>query len=102
VQATAAGRDSVVGATTGTFCVLAQPVEVARLGLRADRLRAIAEAGHGEYIPAESLGVRGLNLRTSTLTRMFRWDVRHSPVAYALAALLAGIEWLLRRKRGML
>ncbi len=101
--------DTVVGRATAQFSVAAQSVELAQLGLNRRLLEAIAAVSAGSYFPADSLpGHRSdvmspvFELRLGTYERRFVFEPRRAAWAYALVALLAGLEWWLRRKKGLL
>lgn len=101
--------DTVVGRAAAQFTVAAQSVELAQLGLNRGLLEAIAAVSGGSFFPAESLagdasGVQrpASELRLGTYERRFVFEPRRATWAYALVALLAGLEWWLRRKKGLL
>jgi hypothetical protein len=65
-------------------------------------LRAIAEAGGGKFFTSDSLPRDGSEIVLGSHQRRFAFDPRRAVWAYVLIALLAGAEWLLRRRRGLL
>ncbi|MBN2465566.1 hypothetical protein JXD38_08090, partial [candidate division WOR-3 bacterium] len=91
-----------VGKATTEFAVADQPVELANTGLNEGLLRAIAEAGGGRFYSVDSLPRDGSQILLGTYQRRFTFDPRRAVWAYVLIALLAGAEWLLRRRRGLL
>jgi hypothetical protein len=94
--------DTLLGRTTTEFAVVDQPVELANTGLNEGLLRAMAGAGGGRFYAAESLPGEGSAIVLGTYQRRFTFDPRRAVWAYVLIVLLAGAEWLLRRRRGML
>ncbi len=109
VLATVSLGDSIVGRAAAEFTVAEQSVELAQLGLNQGLLEAIAAASGGSYFAADSLlgnppSVDGpaSELRLGTYERRLVFEPRRAAWAYVLVALLAGLEWWLRRKQGLL
>jgi hypothetical protein len=100
--ATASTTDTVLGKATTEFAVADQSLELANTGMNEGLLRAIAEAGGGRFFSADSLAREGSEISLGSYQRRFVFDPRRAVWAYVLIALLAGAEWLLRRRRGLL
>jgi hypothetical protein len=94
--------DSILGRAGAEFAVAAQSIELARTGLNQALLSQLASSTGGRFVRAESLGSAGLGITLGSYQRRFVFDARRAVWAYVLVALLAGAEWLLRRKRGLL
>jgi hypothetical protein len=94
--------DSVVGTATAEFTVEQGSIELAHLGLNQGLLEAIAAASGARYFPHDSLPGPGFEFRLGTYERRLIFEPRRAAWAYALVALLAGLELVLRRKRGLL
>ena len=94
--------DSVVGSAALGFTVGATELELASTGLSAGLLRSIARASRGDYFRWDSLPARGFVLELGTYQRGFRLDPRRTPWLYVLLVVLAGAEWVLRRRKGLL
>jgi hypothetical protein len=91
-----------LGRATTDFVVAEQALELANTGMNEGLLRAIAAAGGGRFYPAESLPRDGSEIGLGSYQRRFTFDPRRAVWVYFLIALLAGAEWLLRRRRGLL
>ncbi|GEM_PF-602542 len=91
-----------VGKATTDFAVADQPLELASTGMNEGLLRAISEASGGRFFRSDSLPRDGSEIVLGSYQRRFVFDPRRAVWAYVLIALLAGAEWLLRRRRGML
>lgn len=100
--ATAVLDDSGVGEASAELAVLDRSVEMVRLGLNEPLLLALARESEGAYVPAESVGIGGVPVRLALRRTGFEFDLRRSAAFYALLALVAGAEWLVRRRRGLL
>jgi len=101
-SATAGLADKALGSATTEFAVAEQAIELANTGLNEGLLRAIAEASGGRFFRSDSLVREGAGITLGSYQRRFMFDPRRAVWAYVLIALLAGAEWLLRRRRGML
>jgi len=64
--------------------------------------RFLAEASGGRFFRPESMPGSGFEMALGSYRRSFRIDPRRAAWVYAAIALLAGLEWFLRRRRGML
>ncbi len=93
--------DSLGFARAG-FAVEPRPLELAQVGRDRQLLEDIARVSGGAYFDAESLPGMAYELRTATFERGFSIDPRRSVWLLVAAALLAGLEWVLRRREGML
>jgi len=102
IQALVLLGDSVLGKAETRVEVADRPVELSETGLDESLLRAVARASGGEYFRWDSLPSPGLRPRLASIERGFSFDPRRTPWVYALIALIAGLEWLLRRRRGLL
>ncbi len=91
-----------LGRATTDFVVAEQALELANTGMNEGLLRAIAAAGGGRFYPAESLPRDGSEIGLGSYQRRFTFDPRRAVWVYVSIALLAGAEWLLRRRRGLL
>jgi len=100
-QGTEGSRDQVGRATT-EFAVAEQALELANTGMNEELLRAISAASGGRFFASDSLPREGAGIMLGSYQRRFTFDPRRAVWAYVLIALLAGGEWLLRRRRGML
>jgi hypothetical protein len=94
--------DTVFGRATTDFAVAVQSLELANTGMNEGLLRAVAEASGGKFFSPDSLAREGSEIMLGSYQRRFSFDPRRAVWAYVLIALLAGAEWLLRRRRGML
>ncbi len=94
--------DSVIGRATVDFAVTEVDLEFADTGLNRGLLAAVAAAGGGMYFRWDSLPGEGFEPVLGELQRRFRFDPRRTPWFYALIALLAGLEWVLRRRKGLM
>jgi hypothetical protein len=94
--------DSVIGRAVTGFAVAPQSIELASTGLNEGLLRAIAEASRGRYFSSDSLPGEGFEMSLGSYRGRFTLDPRRTTFAYVLVALLAGLEWFLRRRRGLL
>jgi hypothetical protein len=94
----------VLGTAATEFAVAEQALELANTGMNEGLLRAISEASGGKFFAPESLatGVGGNPIALGTYQRRFVFDPRRAVWAYVFVALLAGLEWFLRRRRGLL
>jgi len=93
---------SFLGKAATEFVVAEQAVELASTGMNEGLLRAISEASGGRFFVSDSLPREGNGIALGSYQRRFTFDPRRAVWAYVLIALLAGAEWLLRRRRGML
>jgi hypothetical protein len=100
--ATVSTTDTVLGKATTEFAVADQPLELANTGMNEGLLRAIAEASGGKFSSSDSLAREGGEISLGLYQRRFVFDPRRAVWAYVLIALLAGAEWFLRRRRGLL
>jgi hypothetical protein len=91
-----------LGKATTDFAVADQPLELVSTGMNEGLLRAISEASGGKFFRSDSLPRDGGEIVLGTYQRRFVFDPRRAVWAYVLIALLAGAEWLLRRRRGLL
>jgi hypothetical protein len=91
-----------LGKATTEFAVADQPLELANTGMNEGLLRAIAEASGGKFSSSDSLAREGGEISLGSYQRRFVFDPRRAVWAYVLIALLAGAEWFLRRRRGLL
>lgn len=94
--------DTVLGMATTEFAVADQPVELASTGMNEGLLRAIAEASDGRFMSADSLAREGSQMTFGSYERRLVFDPRRAAWVYVLIAFLAGAEWLMRRRRGLL
>jgi hypothetical protein len=92
----------LLGRAATEFVVAEQSIELVNTGENEGLLRAIAEAGGGRYFASDSLPRGEAEIALGTYQRRFSFDPRRAVWAYVLIALLAGAEWFLRRRRGML
>jgi hypothetical protein len=100
--ATAGLSDTALGRATTEFAVADQPLELVNTGMNEGLLRAISEAGGGRFFHSDSLPRDGAAITLGSYQRRFTFDPRRAVWAYVLIALLAGAEWFLRRRRGLL
>ena len=91
-----------LGKATTEFAVADQPLELASTGMNEGLLRAIAEASGGKFLSSDGLARGGSEISLGSYQRRFSFDPRRAVWAYVLIALLAGAEWFLRRRRGLL
>jgi hypothetical protein len=91
-----------LGKATTEFAVAEQALELANTGMNEGMLRAISEASGGRLLSSDSLPRDGSEIVLGSYQRRFAFDPRRAVWAYVLIALLAGAEWLLRRRRGLL
>ena len=91
-----------LGKATAEFAVADQPLELANTGMDEGLLRAIAEASGGKFLSSDSFAREGGDIVLGSYQRRFSFDPRRAVWAYVLIALLAGAEWFLRRRRGLL
>jgi len=91
-----------VGKAATEFVVAEQAIELANTGVNEGLLRAVAAVGGGRFFSADSLPRDASQIALGSYQRSFTFDPRRAVWAYVLIALLAGAEWLLRRRRGML
>ena len=96
------GAVPVLGRATTEFVVAEQALELANTGLNDGMLRAISEASGGRFFPSDSIPRDGSEIALGSYQRRFVFDPRRAVWAYVLIALLAGAEWFLRRRRGLL
>jgi hypothetical protein len=100
--ATVSLSDAVLGGAATEFVVAEQALELANTGMNEGMLRAISEASGGKLFSSDSLPRDGSEITLGSYQRRFVFDPRRAVWAYVLIALLAGAEWLLRRRRGLL
>jgi hypothetical protein len=91
-----------LGKATTEFVVADQPLELANTGVNEGLLRATSEASGGKFFASDSLAREGSEISLGSYRRRLVFDPRRAVWAYVLIALLAGAEWLLRRRRGLL
>ncbi len=91
-----------LGRATTEFVVAEQALELANTGMNEGLLRAMSEAGGGRFFRSDSLPRDGVAITLGSYQRRFVFDPRRAVWAYVLIALLAGAEWFLRRRRGLL
>ena len=101
-RATSGTVPVLLGRAATEFVVTEQSIELVNTGENEGLLRAIAEAGGGRYFASDSLPRGEAEIALGTYQRRFSFDPRRAVWAYVLIALLAGAEWFLRRRRGML
>jgi hypothetical protein len=94
-------RDGVGRATT-EFAVADEPLELANTGENEGLLRAISEASGGRLLSSDSLARGGGEVTLGSYQRRFAFDPRRAAGVYVIVALLAGLEWFLRRRKGLL
>jgi hypothetical protein len=100
--ATVSLGDRALGKATTEFVVAEQAIELANTGMNEGLLRAISHASGGRFYRSDSLPREGAEVTLGSYQRRFTFDPRRAVWAYVLIALLAGAEWLLRRRRGLL
>jgi hypothetical protein len=100
--ATVSTIDTVIGKAIIEFAVAEQALELANTGMNEGMLRAISEASGGRFFSSDSLAREGSEISLGSYQRRLVFDPRRAVWAYVLIALLAGAEWLLRRRRGLL
>ena len=93
---------AVVGRAVTEFVVREQSLERSRLGLNRSILADLVGQTGGTFWPYESLPSGGITIRPGVQSRKLSFDPRRMTLLYVVAALLAGAEWLLRRRRGLL
>jgi hypothetical protein len=91
-----------LGQADAGFTVVGQSLEMSRTGRDRALLEDIARAAGGAYFDAESLPGPQFEVRRTTYRRGIRFDPRRSVWLFVLAALAAGLEWALRRRKGLL
>ena len=98
--------DTALGKAATDFAVAEQALELANTGMNEGLLRAISEASGGKFLETGDggrvTGDGGSSIALGTYQRRFAFDPRRAVWAYVLIALLAGAEWFLRRRRGLL
>jgi len=92
----------VLGRAATEFAVAEQALELANTGMNEGLLRAISEASGGRFFSSDSLPRDASEIVLGSYQRRFVFDPRRAVWAYIAIALLAGAEWFLRRRRGML
>lgn len=98
-----AGSDTL-GSDSGNFMVQAYNIEKETLNQNRALLQAIAKAGGGVYFPADSIAALSTAIKapprviTAGWSRRFflNWDV------WGLLVGLLSLEWLIRKRKGML
>jgi hypothetical protein len=94
--------DTALGKATTEFVVAEQAIELANTGMNEGLLRAMSQASGGRFYRSDSLPREGAEVALGSYQRRFTFDPRRAVWVYVLIALLAGAEWLLRRRRGLL
>ncbi|HTW90506.1 MAG TPA: hypothetical protein VMH22_02220 [bacterium] len=94
--------DTALGKARTEFVVAEQAVELANTGMNEGLLRSVSDASGGRFFSSDSLPRGGNEITLGSYRRRLSFDPRRAAWAYVLIALLAGAEWLLRRRRGML
>ena len=94
--------DTVLGRAATEFAVAEQALELANTGMNEGLLRAISDASGGRFFASDSLPRDGSEITLGSYQRRFVFDPRHAVWAYVVVALLAGAEWFIRRRRGLL
>jgi hypothetical protein len=95
--------DSVaVGRAAVAFVVSDRSIETARLGLNEPLLRSVAAVTGGRYMPAGSAVPGGLPIEMATHVVGLSFDFRRAAVIYVLIAAICAVEWLARRRKGLL
>ncbi|RJP79757.1 MAG: hypothetical protein C4524_04670 [Candidatus Zixiibacteriota bacterium] len=92
------------GADSGRFMVEAYNVEKETLGQNRELLQAIASAGGGAYVPADSLAALAASLQAPPREVTTGWDRRFF-LNWDLWIILLGLltaEWIIRKRLGML
>jgi hypothetical protein len=102
VQAVALLGDSVLGMAATSLAVADRGIELSETGLDERLLRELALASGGAYFRCDSLPSAGFRPRLATIEHGFSFDPRRTPWVYVIIALVAGLEWVLRRRRGLL
>ena len=100
--ATVSTTDTVLGKATTEFAVADQAVELANTGMNEGTLRAISQASGGRFLSSDSLPRQADDIALGSYQRRFSFDPRRAAAVYVVIALLAGVEWFLRRRRGLL
>jgi hypothetical protein len=101
-RATGGAVPVFLGKATTEFAVADQPLELANTGVNEGLLRAISEVSGGKFFSSDSLARDGDEVSLGSHQRRLVFDPRRAVWAYVLIALLAGAEWFLRRRRGLL
>ncbi|HDR00113.1 MAG TPA: hypothetical protein ENN51_07520 [candidate division WOR-3 bacterium] len=84
-----------------SFMVSERSREEVLVGLDDRVLRQVARASGGRYFDSESLPRSGFRPELASSRHSFEFTPRRSAWVYLLLVLLAGCEWLLRRRKGM-
>lgn len=95
-------EDSFLGVAWTSFEIAEQSVELARTGLNAPLLRSLAAVSHGRYFGADSMPRDASWMKLAVQRRALSLDSRRAVWVYVVAALLAALELVLRRRKGML
>jgi len=93
---------AVVGRPTTTFLVAEQSIELAQLGLNRGLLFRIAQNSGGRFYLSDSLPKDGAGMKLGTYQRRLVLEPRRTWWLFALVALVAGVEIVLRRRKGLL
>lgn len=102
VTAEVRAEDSLVGRAATDVAVLDRPLELARTGLNRGLMERLASVTGGEYFDCDSLPGPGFEPQARTWQSGFRFEPRRTPWVYVLIALLFCLEWVLRRRQGLL
>jgi hypothetical protein len=98
--------DTVLGRAATEFAVAEQALELANTGMNEGLLRAISEASGGRFMATgeggRETGDAGGPVVLGTYQRRFVFDPRRAVWVYIVIALLAGAEWFIRRRKGLL
>ena len=98
--------DTALGKAATDFAVAEQALELANTGMNEGLLRAVSEASGGKFLETGDggrvMGDVGSSITLGTYQRRFVFDPRRAAALYVIVALLAGAEWFLRRRRGLL
>ena len=100
--ATVSLTDTVLGRAATEFAVAEQALELANTGMYEGLLRAISEASGGRFFASDSLPRDGSEMTLGSYQRRFVFDPRRAAWVYVFIALLAGLEWFVRRRKGLL
>jgi hypothetical protein len=96
----------VLGRAATEFAVAEQALELANTGMNEGLLRAISEASGGRFMATgeggRETGDAGGPVVLGTYQRRFVFDPRRAVWVYIVIALLAGAEWFIRRRKGLL
>lgn len=97
-------ESDTIGADSGKFLVEAYNVEKEALSQNRSLLEAIAEASGGMYIPADSLAELGHHIEAQPRIVSVDWSRRFflNWDLWILLVFLLGLEWFIRKRRGML